>query len=582
MQSHSVLTEIGFFGKICFSVSEQLAFIDSMKQPSDHLRALINQLQQLTYSFYGRGSGATTEEIELGLELLKKISDCGEWTAIPFLMPFLATQADVANATASCVQSLVTGMRPTMLLELDERSRGSSWREPPDLSFWGKFKNYVFTKPTAKENLVGVVGVSTFHRIGYVRESALIELALLRGGGELPFLLIRLNDWVPQVRAIAEKAMEERMQTSYLQSFVDNLALVQRVSQRTRNGLKSQEITGRMTEMLLQEANIHLLFDGLKHHDYEVSRRCLDLLMLSRAGNSTRIIELVVRHKDLKNRLMAFELANTLPADARSAVWLQLAKDRAPSVRRLALGALCENSSAESNTFLQAALLDKGVAVRDFARWKLKDLGIEIDYRQFYIEQLKSDVSPQVLAAAIAGLGEIGQSHDAELIVPFVEHTHNAVKKSAIKSLARLAAHEYQHLFLQLLKNHVASISNAGAAALALTISSVDAGLLWDALVETKSWYVKRSVLRLLNQVNKWDRLTYLMLALSEPDASVQEMALGFVDMWTQEYDTSWRFTEPNEQQLKRLADALPGARARLSSVQISLLQECLALRQKQ
>jgi hypothetical protein len=50
---------------------------------------------------------------------------------------------------------------------------------------------------------VFALGVASMHYSGYVRDAALRRLSDTQDGSELPFLLLRLNDWVEEVRQTA-------------------------------------------------------------------------------------------------------------------------------------------------------------------------------------------------------------------------------------------------------------------------------------------------------------------------------------------------------------------------------------------
>ena len=65
---------------------------------------------------------------------------------------------------------------------------------------------------------------------GFVREDAVKRLAKVATGEELPYLLLRLNDWVPQVRDAAREAVLARITPEYAPHFVTYLATFARLS----------------------------------------------------------------------------------------------------------------------------------------------------------------------------------------------------------------------------------------------------------------------------------------------------------------------------------------------------------------
>lgn len=266
----------------------------------------------------------------------------------------------------------------------------------------------------------------------------------MRDGDELPFLLIRLSDWVPQVRSVAEQAVEQRCNPAYLQHFVDNIALLERQKQRQRGGSRRFELLERITSMLAQSQNRKVLFDGLQHQDYEVRRTCLKLLIETRGSDSVEIIRRIMHDNDVTNRRAAVELTNDLS-----------------------------------------------------------------------LHEKLSDDSPGVSSAAEAALED--------------------------------------------------------------TIYELGSDVLWDCLTATSSWHVKRNVVRLLNRISKWDRISYLLLAASPGDGSVQELALKYVQAWEQQYRTTWQYSPRNAQQQDRFVKGFLGAREVLSAPLLETLQQCLS-----
>ena len=84
-----------------------------------------------------------------------------------------------------------------------------------------------------------VLGLTSFHPDGYLREKALHALAARHSGIEIPFILLRLNDWVKEIRTVAREAFDERLTPEYAVHFVMNLPLVLRLKDWERGNLKA-------------------------------------------------------------------------------------------------------------------------------------------------------------------------------------------------------------------------------------------------------------------------------------------------------------------------------------------------------
>jgi hypothetical protein len=76
--------------------------------------------------------------------------------------------------------------------------------------------------------------MASFHQSGYVREAAINKLDQITSGTELSFLILRLNDWVSNVRDAAYGAIGSRLKPEYALHFFSNLTLVSRLQDAGR------------------------------------------------------------------------------------------------------------------------------------------------------------------------------------------------------------------------------------------------------------------------------------------------------------------------------------------------------------
>ncbi len=152
----------------------------------------------------GRLAGSNPAEAARQLALIEFAL---EPEAYPYLLP-LALDQDVrpATAAAEAIARLSAKVPPHRLPGLDEELRwwpgylreldAGPWRDigPDDLVRFERFG------PGGQ----GLLRAASAHWNGFVRQAAVERLAREADGAELPFLLVRLNDWVWQVRSAAE------------------------------------------------------------------------------------------------------------------------------------------------------------------------------------------------------------------------------------------------------------------------------------------------------------------------------------------------------------------------------------------
>lgn len=201
-----------------------------MKQPSNRTRKLITELQALPVEGRDLFGRQKQDSVKPAVELINGIAQSGEWASVIYLVPYVvAPEQAIAESAAHGIEALLKNIRPSLLLQLDDRLRGGLWSVPVYLNRWDAMNVTDLYKHLSENLQVGVTGIASFHRNGYVREAATMRLAGGNDGDELPFLLIRLSDWVPQVRSVAEDAVEQRITPEYLPHFVDSVVLLEGV-----------------------------------------------------------------------------------------------------------------------------------------------------------------------------------------------------------------------------------------------------------------------------------------------------------------------------------------------------------------
>jgi len=550
-----------------------------MKQLSTSTRTLINRLQTLSVDQKDWLGGLSKITIEQALAPIKQIAQSGEWLAVVYLVQYLSAKSDVvAHSTVDAIELLLHNIAPEHLLQLDDRIRSGGWSVPAHLCPWDGLKFSALQKYFTDDRQIGLLGVTSFHRSGYERQDVVTNLSRIFGGQELPYLLIRLCDWVPAVRGAAELAVEARINTDYLPHFVDCLALIKRVKERQRYQQESRrlELIERVHSLLKNPANFDLLVKNLNHRDLRVRRICLSLMLEVQEPELAKLVPHIIYNGDAVIRQQAVGLALRLGMAEQQLALERLLKDRSPSVRCEALRGLCTTGGELVAWRLRTGLLDPSTRVRQYAVWQLATLEPDFDFRGFYIQCLQDLREPQPLAAAVAGLGEIGVPADGQQVVSLIDHPRLVVQRAAIKSLSKLDPDHHTALFLRLLQSKKASVSRVAQKALARTKNIVTGSTLWPICQSSSDWHVKRNALVLINQLEKWDRLCHLLLALADGDMQIQALTISCLQDWQSQYKTTWSFTRPNSRQQELLQSALQSSSDAIPDDLTKTLEQCL------
>ncbi len=155
---------------------------------------------------------------------LHRIGELGHPAAVPRLAGFLdPSKRHEAAVALQAIGLLLQSAKPAELRRLDLEIR----RQAP---YWGfgklRAKDVARLRSLSGESLAAAA-ICSMHRSGYVREAAVRELAVRRDTLELPYLILRAADWVPEVRRLAQDAVMARLTAPCLPALVSCLTLVE-------------------------------------------------------------------------------------------------------------------------------------------------------------------------------------------------------------------------------------------------------------------------------------------------------------------------------------------------------------------
>lgn len=521
---------------------------DRMKQTSPQTRALIQQLYKPT-SFWEELSGSRDEEA-----ILTEIGNSGEPAAIIDIIPFILDKRhDVATAAARSVHKLILGITTNELSWMDQALRQKSPYSGDYLYEWHKLSPDQLGKVERFEDAsVSLLAIASFHQSGYVREAAVNRLALITSGAELPFLILRVNDWVANVRDAAFAATRSRLKADYARSFIENLPLVSRLEQAGRSDHKPLVQT---IYRLLQSGECRTaLLESLKSEDRFVKRASFKLALNSNEPDLPEVVRMALDQKDTIIRLWAAQRVGSAFTGARLDHFLNRMKhDKFMPVRREALRILVQRNSPGLLAELQTALLDTHASMREEARYHLRKLD-STDVTAFYRHHLSAGQG-LTLYSVISGLGETGATAHDQLILPYTSHHASKIRGAAIRALAKLNRNAHAGIFIEALRDQVPQVSRQALNALTDNASAINGERIWELFSSGAHAHVRRNVLSLIDRLGKWDSIYYLLRALSDSDEAIAAMSRFRIQRWLSRFNRN--FSSPSPEQLSRLGKAI-------------------------
>ncbi len=444
--------------------------------------------------------------------------------------------------------ALISSLPPAELPALELRLR-SQW----------PYRDHAFVDDVLRDpgsfSDTALLGLVSFHPNGRKREEAVKRLALLDDRSELPYLLLRLNDWAPQVREAARQPVLDRMRDEYISAFVDNFPLVERVfrAQRTDGAFLLEPLTRTLATASGQAAAIAGIASSSRATARAVARFVLDhvpdiLGAVVTAG--------VTASDPLIRMWMVPVLTSSLPPEQALPILQRMASDSTPAVRREALRALSQSFPHEAQQALERAILDPSPSVRETSRFLLR--GRQLDFVSLYRVALDMSATTRGLVTAIGGLAEVGAASDSGRVATYLSHPSASVRRAAVKCVMRLAGEAFAERVTPMLHDPAPAVSAAVREGLRQHAQALVRSQLAGIFTTASSQHTRTNVVPLFAALPKWQSVTCLLDAAASPDEKVAGLAQRYLHAWNRRYNRSQ--AQPSARELEALTTALSSA----------------------
>ena len=514
-----------------------------MRTISDHVKDLIEQLRHT----------------ELRDDIWIQIAKAGEPAVISDLLYFVRSDENVTPASAAgVVQELLKLVRPSQLPELDEKLRsisagyrgyiGADYKDP----WFGMNREDVGHLSRMNGNVAGLLGLASSHCNGYVRQAALEHLQTEWSGIELPFVILRANDWVQPVRALAQSMLMKRITASYAAHLVRNAPLIARMLLTARSD--QSHFVEKIKSLLWRPDCREHLYSGMDSADPATRRICFRWAMEPDAEPSIAVIKRGMRTEDTVVNIDATRAVRSMPDSADRQELLQsLQRSRVPRIRRECLYAAAEQTTPDALLTLKSFLLDSNRAIREAARFYISRKE-GCDYREFYRSVIMgAKTSPP--ATAVLGLGETGAKDDVDLLVPILSSPADRVVKAAIVALNQLDGEAQASRLFVYVSNQNPGVSSSATTALADKVSHIRSDDLWRLVDSGERMHVRLNALKLINRLNQWDKLSFILRACAIDDQIVAAKAREYSAHWLRDYN--YLLKPRDQQQMELIAKTL-------------------------
>jgi HEAT repeat protein len=453
------------------------------------------------------------------MDALDRVAATGEWHAIPHLLYLSGhSHALVREKAIEVISGLATKIPSKSLVELERTVREMTLQAYP-------WHGLLLHDLRRREWPVMMWALFTIHPSGFIREAAVRKLGEVRGDPLLTgFLLLRVNDWVEQVREAALCALEPQL-AGPVEDLLPNLGLLWRLQGRERTDHRPllEVVRGQLLNPRAEGA----LLLAIESPDHVAARAAFEIACAAPPDRRSGYIERGLRHGDPAIRLMAARTARR--ADA-TGLLAQVRNDPSMPVRREALYAALGESSEHRREFLMGALLDRHRSIRHAARVYLREMDQERtpDFRTFYLHAAQQD-DPWVIPAAIAGVGETGLMEDVPWLKTMATKERVRVAAAAVRAVAVLDLRGQQEWLESLLDDVRPGVAREAARGLRSMARLLSFGKLAERMRTAVHPHTRRQAQMLLSRHHAYDVLPVMLAEAARHDPVTESLCITYL-----------------------------------------------------
>ena len=322
-------------------------------------------------------------------------------------------------------------------------------------SYKVEWKNFKFERNQFKylsdEEYVSVLRLGTFHSNGFFRQMCMECLSEYKDN--LPFYILRINDWVQTIRPLAYELAEKEIKDDDVQVIFSALPMIEKVKNSGRREHEYIDEILVLTEKVILEkipncslysiVNCEIMIKNIIYrylckYNILVLEQMRQLLNMEKTGYGKGLIfEALLNNYDLSiNEIDEYLLSKN------SIVRFKALEYKYKKLKKSWPG-------------LELMLLDKSRRIRDNVRFMLSRDG-SFDVLDYYMNQLKVNNNP----VAILGIGECGSSKDIEVILPYLNSDNDIIIKKTLKAYGMLVAYNGSDMYWKYLFNDSDLVSN--------------------------------------------------------------------------------------------------------------------------
>lgn len=424
----------------------------------------------------------------------------------------LSQDRELSNLAAKAVHAYMSSLDAPKIIRLDRQFRQyTSMEWTID---WTKISPMgMQDQISSREVWLSVLRLGTLHPNGYFRERCM--QALEDDEASFPYLTLRLNDWVEQVRDRAYLILSHRLDGAGTDTAVEMLPFLSQTKKGERyTKQQMQEIEKKLREKILLHLD-QISLDRIREYPPVTKRFLYRILLKPELLSKEDAGLLLEREKNGNEKMLIIRLILANYECTHEEVDHYL-RNKSPIVRRKALE-LKYDRLGSAWPGLEVHLLDPAKSIRSDACYILQK-HTDFDLVSFYRAGLQTPKE----AIAILGIGENGTEKEIPLLTEYLSSKEPRLLKNAMKALSSLGAAGLDDHYWMYVKDLDPGISKTAYEAIVRSNIYYGSEQLYQAYQDCGSDHAKKHLLKLLVREPSWERLPWLLRLYRPCDCSDQ------------------------------------------------------------
>ena len=389
------------------------------------------------------------------------------------------------------------------------------------------------------------------HWNGFKRENAVRRLGILGNPVAIPKLIIRANDWVPQVREAARKALVKLMIPKNSKAFAESLPDIFHLKVCGRDN--HTRLIADALEYLLKDENAESIREAAFSLEPKVARiavrLCFDHSLLGRDELVTKCLS----HPDILVRSIAADHLRDISGETLDALLIIAIKDPFMPIRREAFQIYLKNSPEQGEVIANTFLFDRHISIRELAITHLLNKGYDV--RGIYTTMILNDAqSISRKKYSILGLAYLGAKEKIPSISQHLDNESPGIRKSAIQALEKLMGEESKSLLVSAIDDPSPSVAKESSRLIMKLKLKFNSNDINEAINIQGHSHTLALATGAMKKSNKWERLIFLLKILgvtyddNSPNKDVIQSELA---RWDADFNRS--SSQPSDLQIKMI-----------------------------